>query len=87
MFRFYQMRKFIMQGNCVLYFFFEIYNPKSSKWLFRKYIAGSSFALLLFWNTTYFQANPLDQMEVIQNKLILNIREHIKRYYKGKNKF
>ena len=28
-------------------------------------------------------ANPLDYMEVIQNKLTLNIREHIKRYYKG----
>jgi len=28
-------------------------------------------------------ANPLDHMEIIQNKLTLKIREHIKKYYKG----
>ena len=29
------------------------------------------------------KANPLDHMHSIQNKITLNIREHIKRYYKG----
>lgn len=28
-------------------------------------------------------ANPLDHMEIIQNRLTLKIREHIKKYYKG----
>jgi len=29
------------------------------------------------------KANPLDQIEIIQNRLTLKIREHIKKYYKG----